>query len=212
MGLLGMKALNMSWKEIGEALPTKDMEDIKKKYRELYVDLPANIKPKETEVQKEETKRETEDNEDDQKEDRKEDKKEDEKEAKSNERKAPEGNKKGAGDGKEGSKGGKRGKKGQKGQKGQKGKEKVEEAKPEEAIVEEARPEERKGVLKAKATAGEMGKDGDLKSIHGHPVIFVDDKEELDFEEVTLRMMRSFVRLRLMSAIASVPLWPQRAL
>lgn len=172
MALLGMKAQSMTWKEIGEALPGKDMEDIKKRYRKLYIDAPANVKPKGAEVKKEETNEETED------------KKE---EAKGDEAKAAEESKKGSGDGKKGGKEGKQGKKGQKvqkGQKGQKGKEKAEEAKPEEAKVEEDKPKENKGILKAKATAEEKGKGGKLKSIDGHPVIFVDDDEELEYEEL----------------------------
>lgn len=173
MALLGMKAQSMTWKEIGEALPGKDMEDIKKRYRKLYIDAPANVKPKGAEAKKEETNEETED------------KKE---EAKGDEAKAAEESKKGSGDGKKGGKEGKQGKKGQKvqkGQKGQKGKEKAEEAKPEEAKVEEDKPKENKGILKAKATAEEKGKGGKLKSIDGHPVIFVDDDEELEYEEVS---------------------------
>ena len=55
--------------------------------------------------------------------------------------------------------------------------------------MEEAKPEEKMGTLKAKATAEERGKGGELKSIGGHPVIFVDDNEELEFDEVSLRMM-----------------------
>lgn len=192
MALLGMKAQNMTWKEIGEALPAKNMEDIKRRYRELYVDAPANVKPKEAEAKKGET---TEDNKEEEKE-----------EAKGDEAK------KGSGDGKKGSKEGKQGKKGLKGQKGQKGKEKAEEGKPEDAKVEEAKTEEKKGTLKAKATAEEKGKGGKLKSIDGHPIIFVDDDEELDYEEVSLRVVRYYVGLRLMFAIASAPLYSQRAL
>lgn len=194
-----MKAQNMSWKEIGEALPGKDMEVIKKKYIELYVDAPANVKRKEAEAKKEEMKKD-----------------EDNKEvAKSDEAKAAEASKE-SGDSKKGGKEGKQTKKGEKGQKGQKGKEKakeakVEQAKPEEAKVEEAKPAMNTGILKAKADGGK-GKGGELKSINGHPVIFVDDNEELEFEEVSLRMMRSFVRLRLIFGIAIVPLWPQCAL
>ena len=191
----------MSWKEIGEALPGKDMEDIKKKYRELYVVAPANVKQKETEARKEETKKD---------ENNKEEKKEKNEEvAKSDEAKAAEASKE-SGDGKKGGKEGKQAKKGQKGQKEQKGTEKakeakVEQAKPEEAKVEQAKPEEAKeeeakpdtktGILKAKATKGEKGKGGELKSINGHPVIFVDDNEELEFDEVSLRVMRSFAIL-----------------
>lgn len=193
----------MNWKEIGEALPGKNEEDIKKKYRELYVGAPANVKPKEAEAKKEETTKETADH----KEAKQEEKKEEG--AKSDEAKtSEESKKKGAKEGKQG----KKGQKGQKGQKGPKSKEKAEQAKPEESKVEEAKMKEKQGILKAKATAGEMDKGGELKSINGHPVIFVDDDEELEFEEVSLGMMWSFMALRLMLAIDSVPLWPQCAL
>ena len=179
MALLGMKAQGMTWKEIGEALPGKNMEDIKRRYRELYVDAPANVKPKEAEAKKEETKKETEDKM--------------EEAAKGDEVKAVEESKKVSGDGKKGSKEGKQGKKGQKGQKGQKGKENAEEGKPEDAKKEVAKTEEKKETFKAKATAEEKGKGGKLKSIDGHPVIFVDDDEELDYEEVSLRVVRQLV-------------------
>lgn len=171
MGLLGMKALNMTWKEIGEALPGKEMEEIKKKYRELYIGAPAKVKPRE-EGKKEEVKPE----------EKKEEKKE---EAKVDQAKAAEESKKENADGKRSGNEGKPWKKPQKGQKGQKGKGKAEETKPEEVKVGEAKPEETKGILKAKATAEEKGKGGELKSINGHPVIFVDDDEELEFEEVS---------------------------
>lgn len=205
MALLGMKAQNMSWKDIGEALPGKDEEDIKKKYTELYIDVPADVKPKEAETTEEESKKETGESKEEKKGETKE-------EATIDEVKAAEESKKVSGADKKGGKEGKQGKKGQKGQKGQKGKEKAESAKPEEAKVEEAKPEEKKEILKAKATAAESGKGGELKSIDGHPVIFVDDDEELEFEEVSLRVMRPFVVLRLMFAIASISLWAQRAL
>lgn len=232
MGLLGMKALNKSWKEISEVLAGKDEDDIKKKYRELYVDAPASIKPKKAEAKKKEAKKETEDNKEEKKEEEKEEKKEEEKEekkeekkdeakeekkdeAKNDEAKAGDERKKITGGGKKGGKEGKQGKKGQRGQKGQQGqqgKEKAEEAKPEEVKVEEVKPEENDGTLKAKVTAGEKGKGGELKSINGHPVIFVDDDEELEFEEVSMRVKQPSVGLRLMFAIAAVSLWPQRAL
>ena len=169
----------MSWKEINKTLPGKDLQDIKKKYAKLYVDVPAASKPKEAEKKQEEPKKVAEDN--------KEDKKE---EAKTDETKAAEESKKESGKGKKDGKEGNKGKKGQKGQWGQKGKATAEEAKPEEVKAEETKVEERKGSLKARATAGETGKGGDLKSIHGHPVIFVDDEEELEFEEVNLRVLR----------------------
>ena len=188
MGLLGAKALNKTWKEISEALPGKNIEEIKNKYRELYVDAPANVKPKEEEGKKEETK-ETKDKgekKDEGKEDKKEEKSEDvEKDA----AKDAEETKKDSKGGRKWGKAGKQGKKGQKGQKVQKGKETTEEAKAEEAKVEEGKSEEKKGILKAKATIEEKGKGGGLKWIHGHPVIFVDDDEELDYEEVSLKMM-----------------------
>lgn len=188
-----MKALNRTWKEIGEVLPGKTMENIKKKYKELYIDAPANVKPKEVAAKKEETKKETVDNEEGKKEEKQEEKKED---AKKDEGKAAEESKTGSGGGKKGGKDGTQGKKGQKGQKGQKGKQTAEEAKPKEAEVEEAKSEGKRGALKAKATVEEKGKGGELKSINGHPVIFVDDDEELEFEEVSLGAMRSFVGLR----------------
>ncbi len=178
MALLGMKAKDMSWKEIGEALPGKDLENIKKKYKELYVDVPANVKPKEADSKKEETKEET--------------KKEDEKTKEKKEvAKATEESKEVAED----TKGGKAGKQGNKyqwkSQKGQKGKGKAEAAKPEENKTEEAKSEGTKGILKAKATLEEKGKGGELKSIDGHPIIFVDDDEELEFDEVGPRIRKS---------------------
>ena len=203
MGLLGARALNKTWKEISEALPGKNLEEIKKKYRELYVDAPANVKPKEAEGKKEETK-ETEDKgekKDEGKEEGKDEKVEEKKEKKEDksedvekdEAKAAEEIKDSKG-GKKWGKVGKHGKKGQKGQKVQKGKEtteeaKAEEAKAEEAKVEEGKFEEKKGSLKAKATVEEKGKGGELKRIQGHPVIFVDADEELNYEEVSLKMM-----------------------
>ena len=177
----------MSWKEIGEALPGKDMEDIKKKYRELYDVAPANVKQKETEARKEETKKD--ENNKEEKKEKKEKKEKNEEVAKSDEAKAAEASKE-SGDGKKGGKEGKQAKKGQKGQKEQKGKEKAKEAKE-----EEAKPDTKTGILKAKATKGEKGKGGELKSINGHPVIFVDDNEELEFDEVSLRVMRPFAIL-----------------
>ena len=200
MGLIGAKALNKTWKEISAALPGKNLEDIKKKYRELYVDAPANVKPKEAEGKKEETK-ETEENGDtkegekeEAKVEGKDEKVEEKKEEKSedvekDEAKAAGETKKDSEGGKKWGKAGKHGKKGQKGQKVQKGKETTEEAKVEEAKVEEAKSDEKKGILKAKATTEEKGKGGELKWIQGHPVIFVDDDEELDYEEVSLRMV-----------------------
>ena len=156
----------MTWKEINEALPGKDMEDIKKKYKVLYADAPANVKPKNGDPKQEESKKEEENKED--------------KEAKPDEAKATEESKKDT------SEDNKPWKKNQKGQKARKGKGKAKEPKPENDKVEEAKPEETKGMLIAKATAVEKGKGGELKSIEGHPVIFVDDDEELDFDEVSL--------------------------
>ena len=177
LALLGMKAQNMNWKEIGEALPGKDMDDIKKKYRELYVDAPASVKPKEGEVKTEEAKKD-------------EEKKEEEtQEAKTDEAKAGEESKKEKPEDKKPKKDSKQSKKSQKESKAQKGKGKTEDAKPEEVEPEEAKPEETKGILKAKATAEEKGKGGELKSINGHPVIFVDDDEEINFDEVSPTMM-----------------------
>ncbi len=175
-----MKAQDMTWKEIDEELSGKDLEEIKKKYRQLYVDAPAAVKPKEAEAKKEKMKK-TEDN--------KENKNEEEtEEANSGEANIAETSKTGGNEGKQG-------KKGQKGQKGQKGKGKADEeqAKPEEAKVEEAKPEEKKGNFKAKATAREKGKGGKLASIDGHPVIFVDDNDELSLEEVSSITMISLV-------------------
>ena len=168
----------MSWKEIDKTLPGKDLQDIKKKYTKLYIDAPAESKPKEAEKKQEEPKKEAEDN-----------KEEKKGEAKNDEAKAAEESKKGSGKGK------KYDKEGNKGKKGQKGKATAEEAKPEEGKAEEGKAEEgkaevKKGSLKARATAGETGKGGDLKSIHGHPVIFVDDNDELEFEEVSLKVLR----------------------
>ena len=175
----------MSWKETNEALPGKSLEDIKKKYQKLYTDAPAASKPWEAQAKKDEMKKETEKNKEEKKDERKD-------EAKGDEAKAAEESKKRSGNDKKDGKEGKQGKKGQKGQKGQKGKVTAEEAKPEEVKVEGIKAEEKKGSLKARATAGESGKGGELKSINGHPVIFVDDDEELDFEEVSLRVMRVF--------------------
>lgn len=161
----------MSWKEIDEALPGKDLEDIKKKYRKLYVDAPAASKPKEAETKKEERKKQAEDNKE---------------EGKSDEAKAAEESRDVSGNGK------KDGKKGKLGKKGQKGKVAAEEAKPEEVKAEEIKTGEKKASLKARATAGETGKGGALKSIDGHPVIFVDDDDELDFDEVGSGMRKGF--------------------
>ena len=67
--------------------------------------------------------------------------------------------------------------------------------------------------MKAKATAEEKGKGGELKSIDGHPVIFVDDDEELEFHEVSPRILEGgWLRSILISGVASVPLCAQRAL
>lgn len=165
-----MKAQNMTWKEINEALPGKALDDIKNKYRALYLDAPASAKPKEAEAKKEETKKT---------ENTKEDKKEENKgEAKGGEAKAAEEKKQGSKDNKKSGEG-KQGRKGQKGQKGQRGKQKAEEAE-----VEEAQSEVKMGILKAKARAEGVGQGGELESIHGHPVIFVDDDEELEYEEL----------------------------
>ncbi len=164
-----MKAKDMSWKEIGEALPGKDLENIKKKYKELYVDVPANVKPKEAESKKEETKEE--------------EKTEEKKEvAKATEESKVAEDKKGGKVGKQ------ENKYHWKSQKGQKGKGKAEAAKPEENKAEEAKSEGTKGILKAKATVEEKGKGGELRSIDGHPIIFVDDDEELEFDEVGPRI------------------------
>ncbi len=175
-----MKAKDMNWKEIDEALPGKDLEEIKKKYKQLYVDAPAAVKPKEAEAKMEKTKK-TENN----KENKKDEKNE---EANSGEANIAETSKQGGNEGKQG-------KKGQKGQKGQKGKGKADEgqAKQEEIKVEEAKPEEKKATYKAKGTAKEKGKGGNLASIDGHPVIFVDDNDELSLDEVSSMMMRSLV-------------------
>ena len=175
-----MKAQDMTWKEIDEALPGKDLEEIKKKYRQLYVDAPAAVKPKEAEAKREKTKK-TEDNKENEKGEKNE-------EVNSGEANVVETSKKG-------DKEGKQGKKGQKGQKskGKADEVKLERAKHEEAKVEEAKPGEKKGNFKAKATAREKGKGGNLASIDGHPVIFVDDNDELNLEEVSSIMIRSLV-------------------
>ena len=216
MGLLGAKALNKTWKEVSEALPGKNLEEIKKKYRELYVDAPANVKRKEAEGKKEETKEienkgekneeRKEEGEDEKVGDEKEEKLED---VEKDEAKAAEELKKDGKGGKKWGKVGKHGKKGQKGQKVQMGKETTEEAKAEEAKVEEGKSEEKKGILKAKATIEEKGKGGDLKWIHGHPVIFVDDDEELSYEEVSSSMMGFLGEYGLILGIALLPLQPQ---
>ena len=161
----------MTWGEINEALPGKDLEAIKKKYKVLYADAPASVKPKDGDVKQES---------------KKEEEKRDDKEARSDEVK------KETSDDDKSFKENKPWKKNQKGDKTQKGKGKAKESKPENVTSEvksqEAKPEETKGMLIAKATAGERGKGGELKSIDGHPVIFVDDDEELDFNEVSLRI------------------------
>ena len=191
MALLGMKTQNMSWKEMDEALPSKGLEEIKKKYSAVYGDAPPDSKPKEGESKEEN------------------EKKDEKEEAKAKATEEPEEN----AQGKKGDKEGKTGKKNQKDQKGQKDKKKAEEAKPEEAKGEEAKADETKGILKAKPTAEERGIGGELKSIDGHPVIFVDDDEELSFEEVSLGVSEeSLVRWRLMFAAACASLWPACAL
>ena len=177
LALLGMKAQDMSWKQINEALPGKDMDDIKKKYKVLYADAPANVKPKDGDVKQDESKKEEE--------------KKDDKETKPDEVKGTEESKK------ETSEDNKPWKKNQKGQKAQKGKGKAREPKPENVKVETTKPEETKGMLIAKATAAERGKGGELKSIEGHPVIFVDDDEELDFNEVSLSTSEGMVAVEI---------------
>ena len=149
---------NMSWKEMDEALPSKGMEDIKKKYKAVYGDTPPDFRK-----------------------DEKSENKDDKEEAKAKAAEPPKENPQG----KKGDKEGNPWKKNQKDQKGQKDKKEAEEAKPEEAEAEEAKTDEMKGILKAKATAEEKGKGGELKSINGHPVIFVDDNDELEFHEVS---------------------------
>ena len=151
----------MSWKEMDETLPGKGIEEIKKKYKAMYGDAPPDFKAMEGKSEK----------------------KDEKEEAKA---KAPEEPKENP-QGKQGDKEGKMGKKNQKGQKGQKDKKKAEEAKPGEAKGEEAKADETKCILKAKATVEERGIGGELKSINGHPVIFVDDDDELDFQEVSPR-------------------------
>ena len=184
-----MKAQSMSWKEIDEALPGKGMENIKDKYRVLYADAPANVKPKEGDVKKEEAKQE---------EEKKDEKKE---EAKPDEAKDAKEDKKEKSEDEIFVKANKPWKKSQKGYKAQKGKGKAEETKPEEvepeeaeeAKAEETKHEDMKVTLKAKANAEERGKGGELKSINGHPVIFVDDDEELDFNEVRPKILEGHV-------------------
>ena len=170
----------MSWKEIDEALPGKDLEDIKKKYRVLYADAPANVKPKNGDVKEEESKKEEEkDNKKESKPDEAKDTEDSKKETPADDKPLKENNP---------------WKKNQKGHKAQKGKGKAKESKPENVTGEKAKPEktnaeEMKGMMIAKATAQEKGKGGELKSIDGHPVIFVDDDEELDFNEVSSRTL-----------------------
>ena len=156
----------MSWKEMDETLPGKGIEEIKKKYSAMYGDAPPDFKAMEEMVKK----------------------KDEKEEAKPTAPEEPKENPQG----KQGDKEGKAGKKNQKGQKGQKDKKKAEEVNPGEAKGGEAKggeakADETKGILKAKATAEERGIGGELKSINGHPVIFVDDDDELDFQEVSPR-------------------------
>ena len=171
-----MKAQDMSWKEIKDALPGKDLEDIKKKYKVLYADAPAKVKPKDGDVNEESTKEE---------------KKDDNMGVKPDEAKDTEEGKTEVSEDNKVLKENKPWKRDQKGYKAQKGKGKAKESKSQDVTLEDAKsekikPEETKGMLTAKATAEEKGKGGELKSIDGHPVIFVDDDEELDFNEVGL--------------------------
>ena len=180
LALLGMKAQNMTWKEINEALPGKDLEDIKKKYKVLCADAPANVKAKDGSGKEEEPKKEKE------KDDKKDAEPEEVKDAEESKKDVPEDNTV--------AKENKPWKKNQKGSKAQKGKGKAKESRFEnvtweESKPEKAKPEETKGMMIAKATAAEKGKGGELKSIDGHPVIFVDDDEELEFNEVSSRTM-----------------------
>ena len=204
MALLGMKAQNMSWKDIDEALPGKDLDEIKKKYKELYADAPANVKAKDGNGKEEEPKKEEE------KDDKKDAEPEEVKDAEESKKEIPEDNTV--------AKENKPWKKNQKGSKAHKGKGKAKESKSENVTWEEAKPEkakpgEIKGMMIAKATAEERGKGGELKSIDGHPVIFVDDDEELEFNEVSSRTMEyGRAQWRLTIAAASISLWPERAL
>ena len=162
MALLGMKNRGMSWKEIDDSLPGRELEDIMDKYVELYVNRPTDIKPKKEEGKKEVAKKEE---------------KDDKKEAKAEEAKPADESKQNA----DVKKVWIEGKQWKKDQKVQKGKGKIEEAK-----LEEVKP---KGFLKAKANAGGIGSGGELTSIDGHPVIFIDDDEELEFHEVSGRIV-----------------------
>lgn len=176
LALLGMKAEDMTWKEIGEMLPGKDVENIKKKYRELYVAAPASVKPKEGDGKNEEAEKE-------------EERKDGKEEVKTDEAKTVEESKKEKSQDRKPRKESRQGRKSHKEYKAQKGKGKADYEKSEEVKPEEGKSEETKGILKAKATAIEKGKGGELKSINGHPVIFVDDDEELDFNEVSPRIL-----------------------
>lgn len=171
-----MKAEDMTWEEIHEMLPGKDVENIKQKYRDLYVAAPASVKPKEGDGENEEAKKE-------------EERKDGKEEVKTDEAKTVDESKKEKSEDKRSRKEGRQGKKSHKENKAQKGKGKAEHEKSEEVKPEEGKPEEIKGILKAKATATEKGKGGELKSINGQPVIFVDDDEELNFNEVSPRIL-----------------------
>ena len=176
MALLGMKAQNMAWKEIEDALPGKNQEVIKNKYKELNVNAPASSKPKEEKSQKEEAKKGEEKTEEKKEEVKAEGKKEG---AQADETKGTEKSKENT----EEKKGRKESAQGKKHQKGQKGKGKTQEAK---VKPEEAKSEKTKGFLFAKARAEDIGK---MTTIHGHPVIFIDDQEELSYDEVNLRIV-----------------------
>lgn len=173
LALLGMKAEDMTWKEIDEMLPGKDVENIKKKYGELFVAGPASVEPKEGEARIEGAKKE-------------EEKQDGKEEVKTDKAKTVEESKKEKPEDKKSRTESKRGRKKHKEYKAEKGKGRAEYEKS-----EEGKPEETRGILKAKATAMEKGKGGELKSINGHPVIFVDDDEELNFNEVSPRSLSS---------------------
>lgn len=166
----------MTWKEIEEMLPGKDVENIEKKYRELYVPAPSSVKPMEGDGENENAKKE-------------EETKDGKEEVKTVEAKPVEERVEKKSEDRKSRKEVKRGKKSHKEYKAQKGKGKAACEKSEEA-KSEGRPAEIKGILKAKATATEKGKDGELKSINGHPIIFVDDDGELDFDEVSPRILK----------------------
>ena len=181
-----MKAQDMSWKEINDALPGKDLEDIKKKYKVLYADAPAKVKPKDGDVNEES---------------KNEEKKDDNQEGKADEGKDTEESKKEVSEDNKVIKDNKPWKRDQKGYKAQKGKGKAKESKSQDTKLEDAKsekikPKDAKGMLIAKATAAEKGKGGELKSIDGHPVIFVDDDEELDFNEVSLKTSDRMAEVR----------------